>query len=87
MLVSFRSEANNYRQIPAFKVQELLFYPPTVRINSPVSVTNTEYALCGNVACFDVHTKQRQPGQGSLEEGSVPEEIMKMKSRLNIITE
>lgn len=56
-------------------------------MNSLVSVTSTEYALCGNVACFDVHTKQRQPGQGSLEEGSVPEEIMKMKSRLNIITE
>lgn len=56
-------------------------------MNSLVSVTSTEYALCGNVACFDVHTKQRQPGRGSLEGGSVPEEIMKMKSRLNIITE
>lgn len=73
MLKYFSSEVNNYKQIPAFN-------SPRIRINSLVSITSTECALCASVACSDVHTKQRQPGQQvSLEEHINAEEIMKMK--------
>lgn len=56
LLQYFRSKADNYKQIPAFN-------SPRVGINSLVSITNAEYALCASGACSDVHTQQRQPGQ------------------------